>query len=862
VEELALGIATKLSLIVFVCALTCAGCPGDPPEPDPRANCDALPSPDADDDGDGLSNFEECSGTTILVDTLGFGLVAGCPDCERRIVVSDPSLADSDGDALDDLAERNAGTDPNRADTDGDGLDDYQEVTRWQTNPTTVDSDCDSRAGSGAPGSNCESVGGPNPMRDLWDAAELRLVVDPNDPDRSVPGIGATDPMSNDTDGDGFSDLEELVDTVLRAAVADLPSIRLDLVGETQIFLDVTYSSGTIDQRMYGSAFDAVTTSELTRSDSTSTAVTAEQADMIGVEAEVGVPPSASVTASATRTSGVARTTATELTSSTANAFGESWSEERLIGSSNTISTDKGVVVFQMRFTNDGQITYQIADMAIAMKRYDTSSGRASVLANIEANLGANCPPGCPTLSPGQSTDRTFSRNDLPPDLVRDFLRDPSSLFFEASSPELLGREEFNFDFVDNTVRKTALIVIDKGSRAIGDESARTLRVATGVNRSDDGQRVGISLGDALKTAGVSFETMDRSDGTTVISTIEDISFEVHSGPPPDLGDPAGSPGPRVTRGFWLAISPEEGQLDPRDVTQTILRNGDEIRLVYVRDEDRDGVFDREEYLHGSRDTGNGSRDSDGDGLSDFFEIKVGWLPLFVVGDPRMSEVTAGPRVFSHPGLADFDGDGVTDPDELDRNLNPRSADTDDDGVSDDVDFRTSPEPCGSDADCAGKVCNLQTCVGANSLDLGERCNSNDACKSGSCADTFCTPGAIGAQCSDDADCASEACFEARCISPGSAGESCDSPQDCLSGPCESGRCATLCGNGICEDGELCGRGDDDDRECLADCGLCPDGTTCAGSDQTCFGQLDCIDADCAGGFCCATKCTSETVCQ
>ncbi len=81
---------------------------------------------------------------------------------------------DTDGDDLIDLYEVQLGTDPALADTDADGLDDGVEVRDSETNPTDSDSDDDG----------------------LSDGQEVNVL--------------GTDPLDTDTDNDGISDFAEV----------------------------------------------------------------------------------------------------------------------------------------------------------------------------------------------------------------------------------------------------------------------------------------------------------------------------------------------------------------------------------------------------------------------------------------------------------------------------------------------------------------------------------------------------------------------------------------------------------------------------------------------------------------------------
>ncbi len=97
-----------------------------------------------DEEPDGLTNGVEfdLGSNPTLADTDGDGLNDGD---EFHLHGSDPTLADTDGDGLEDAEEVAASpaTNPARADTDGDGLDDGAEVRTHGTDPTRLDSDGD-----------------------------------------------------------------------------------------------------------------------------------------------------------------------------------------------------------------------------------------------------------------------------------------------------------------------------------------------------------------------------------------------------------------------------------------------------------------------------------------------------------------------------------------------------------------------------------------------------------------------------------------------------------------------------------------------------------------------------------------------
>ena len=95
-------------------------------------------------DGDGLNNFEEASHGTdpAKADTDGDGLLDKFEvDHGFDPLTQGDEAQDPDDDGLDNLTEQTAGTDPNNSDSDGDALSDGVEVNVHGTDPLEVDTD-------------------------------------------------------------------------------------------------------------------------------------------------------------------------------------------------------------------------------------------------------------------------------------------------------------------------------------------------------------------------------------------------------------------------------------------------------------------------------------------------------------------------------------------------------------------------------------------------------------------------------------------------------------------------------------------------------------------------------------------------
>ena len=171
----------------------------DPSTPiDPNGN--TTDPNEADTDGDGISDGQEALDGTNPNDDCDSngGTPLGSSDCdndgltneEETTGVDDPSTAANPNGSI---------TNPNVADTDGDGISDGQEALDG-TNPND---DCDSNNGTPLGSSDCDGDG-------LTNAEETTGVDDPSTP--IDPNGNTTNPNVMDTDGDGISDGQEALD--------------------------------------------------------------------------------------------------------------------------------------------------------------------------------------------------------------------------------------------------------------------------------------------------------------------------------------------------------------------------------------------------------------------------------------------------------------------------------------------------------------------------------------------------------------------------------------------------------------------------------------------------------------------------
>ncbi len=589
-------------------------------------------------DSDGLLSALEGSAYTVTV-RQGNGTDV------LRSATSDPRLADTDGDGLSDFVERLLTTDPRSADTDGDLLTDKEEQEVYLSNPLWLDTDSDS---------------GGSPL--LYDGSELFFY--------------GTSPRLPDTDGDNISDRDEILGNTTNPLVSEVPKPFIIIDDDTvDIRLNVTYSAEQGGASNFSARLSQANTSGLSRSDAVANQISVEASLSVtaGVEATAGLPPSASVSASATAsvTAGYTRQNTTTFDSSSSQTAQREYEEYLSHTFNRSETSSSGRLSVNVTIRNEGTVSFQMSNLSLAaLKRNPANPTNLQTVATLTPTIPAI------TLAPNQEVGPILVANDtVNPDIIKDLLAQPSGLVFKVLTFDLINDAGQNYAFLTQTnLNRTAGVTIDYGNGTVEKH-----RVATNVRLNPNATPAGVTMKEVLtkylrtdSQVGVAYAVGTNSvTHRQVLTSVKGVT--------------TGVGGPRR---FWFVAGTSDRQTNPTNDFETIvLLPGDQIYLIFARDDDDDKLLDREEMLYGSSDS---LVDTDGDGLSDFFEIRTGWLVNAPVpGYPK--------KVYPDARFTDSDGDGWSDTMEFSKLTDPRVGDTDQDGILDAIDsdplVRTNTPP-------------------------------------------------------------------------------------------------------------------------------------------------------------------------
>lgn len=603
-----------------------------------------------DEDGDGLTYAQETSGWLISPDKVGYGPIKDI--LTAYVVKSNPDMVDSDGDGLNDYDEYLYNTNPGSVDTDEDGLSDYEEVNRWGTSPNSVDSDEDAR------GPNKDKA--PNSL--LFDGAELKIDF-VNDPSHTM-GVSATSPLHADTDGDGWTDYDEIIEKLgygFNPTLADIPKLDIKFAGSPILSL----TGATTNETSWSK--DVAVSNSLSQSVSTETSSSYGTEQVI--EATVGVGLSFGVemgyeagSDGVTQTGSASFGTSLDLslTSSMATSQSISWTESQAReaeqayeesmgqGGSEVLTIDGGYIQVPINLVNNGDITFTMTDLRVnVLARY--YDGTSNYVPAMELQRKGNTPL---TLAPGQKVSNIILISTNSDDgAIRKLLRNPSGLLFEVSNYTVTDAGGVPYGFAEQEIKqKTATVIIDYGN-----ERPTERYLAAVIPSRSASVKSGIKISSLMSSVlNIPYEVQAEQNGFYSISKVRDVEADAS------------------LHKKWLVTTTSKMDTIVNSVEDIVLQAGDKVYFTFVKDEDADGISAREEFLNGTFDT---FLDTDSDSLSDYKEIREG-TTVKVEGE---LEYTAYSKGYN----SDSDEDGLSDDFEYACGLDPSRADTDLDGISD-----------------------------------------------------------------------------------------------------------------------------------------------------------------------------------
>ena len=525
------------------------------------------------------------------------------------------------------------------------------------TQPTSPEQTCDVTNGSGTANANVSNV----TVTCTTNAAATDTDGDGLSDDEELAVYG-TSPLIADTDGDGESDFREIVELGFDAGVnpyrynprvADLPRVKVD-VQTTPIIGAIFEDSNSVSR-------DIATTRSQSQTNSTSS--TLGGSVTLGVEASVTGAVSPFEPASATLTTSVETTVSYDQTNTQENST--AWEEMRSSGVEESTNYTGGYVRVGVVISNEGHIPFTLEQ--VSLSAVQAGSGNADFVPFGVLDFDSQQGFPSTSLSGGQSTgDLVFDKSDLDLGTLRTMLTASRSITVAPALFELTDANGQPFAFQEAEVAsRTAKILIDYGPFA----PTELYRVATNIDPSAAGQTLAQILTEAL--------LIDFSEDGNGFTSLRSVS----------TGDGRWIVTLRRDTGAGFVLDTRDPEVVPYSAASIDVRAGDEVLIVYVEDADGDGIGLREEFLNG---TSPSSADTDGDGLSDFVELREPWT-VTAVNEIDPNRYPA--EVYSSPVSADYDDDGLSDAEERDRGQDPFNPDTDGDGINDFLDIDLGNQP-------------------------------------------------------------------------------------------------------------------------------------------------------------------------
>lgn len=419
-----------------------------------------------------------------------------------------------------------------------------------------------------------------------------------------------TNPYVADTDGDGYSDADEIINKGFNPTsdpfkfnpnVADIPQIKITLSSPPKLTIDHQSSStsqSTLQTGQSSSTASTITTGETsTESQAVETTVSKQSwgGSVLGkkLPAKVG---------------NVTQKTST--TEETSFSWSKQQAEENRMTYENSLAVSQesgfvyngGEIAITVNVENTGHIAFTLTNPVLSVTQLQPNTeGLMTPIGNLNydtATLNFQ-----ETLGPGDASSPWIFKNaEITLTDIQNLLKDSHGMIIGTSSYDLINENNISFNHQLTDIRaKTATIVIDYGPDIAYSREYRM--VATTQDPSNPGITMRSVMEDKFHLPYV------NDNGLTAIRDVaEDASL----------------------RKAWTVVHHyKEGGLETDSVYSKIdienydfdaikLQAGDTVLLIYRDDSDMDGLGKREEIMLG---TDRFDPDTDGDNIADGNEV-------------------------------------------------------------------------------------------------------------------------------------------------------------------------------------------------------------------------------------------------
>ncbi len=469
-----------------------------------------------------------------------------------------------------------------------------------------------------------------------------------------------SNPADEDTDGDGYLDGEEVVKYAFdintnryrfNPTIADVPQFTLKITSAPTVTAYWTPTEGSSTQQSFSRQETNTESASITRGTQQSNQLEASISNTVGMSVTIGAQPGATFSGETTVGANYVHSWAFnwDMSQSWETSISDTEGYETVSTQSDTF--DFGTISVTTELYNEGYIDFRVDNVQISVVEDSPFiQDNNSPVTTLQGGAGSDAFVTT-TLRNGQSIPNViFTSSDstqLDYTTTMRLLQSSKNLIFTPTTYTLMDENGTGIDMNMDTVNgKTARITIDFG---VSDQTPKQYYVATRRNSNNPG----ITLEQALDVLAIDYSidpvewsldpSTDHARTTTYNGITRIDSFETSE---------------EITSYWVIFISANNGYTTTNSIHSNlisdyslgniILNAGNDVRILYMKDEDKDLIPIREEILNGCSDK---LKDSDGDGITDYNELRVGWY-------------VNGKIVYSDPAVPDTDRDDLTDMEE------------------------------------------------------------------------------------------------------------------------------------------------------------------------------------------------------